>query len=139
MTTLLVGTKSQQSLSNIATAEVLVRRDVLRRSEVVDAGGEATITLPGLETASWKRYYIYESIKIFSDSISVSRLTMYEGEILPQFFLGGTDRGNLNEWTENPPLYTDSPVHFQWTGADTGALCFLRAQISEVIMIPVNV
>jgi hypothetical protein len=138
MTTFLIGAKSQAS-AQVAVAEVTLRRISERRSAIADANGIATIEIPGIEFTSFQQFNVYESLKVFSDSSDISTFTMYEGEEEPQYFLGGTDRGNLNEWTENPPLYTNEKVIFQWTGASVGALCYLRIQMSQVIMIPVKV
>lgn len=138
--TLVLAVKAQEAAVTSGYAEVLRRKNIIKRSAVAGADGKATITLPGIQVASLPRYLVYESFKIYSDSSTLTpTITLYEAEVLPQNFVGGSDRGDLNEWTEYPALYTTDSIIVQWTGADVGANCYMRAQVSDIELVPVRI
>ena len=139
MTTMIVGLKANPAASSGGIAELTTARYVWNRNVLADGDGIATIELPGLDVSSIQGFKVYESIKIYSDSANDTIVTIYENEASPQFFVGGSDQGNLNEWSENPPLYTDKKLIIQWTGCVEGDTCFARIQFSEVVFVPVRV
>lgn len=136
--TVLAGTKAAPGEIQ-GLAEVLVSRTVYRDSAVTQIDGTATIGIPAPLSQSLASYHVLESVKVFSESATIPAITMYEREVTPQNFIGGSDRGDLNEWTENPELFTTEPVIIQWTGADPGTECFARIQYREVTLVSVNV
>ena len=133
--TLVIASKANIAAQTNGVAEVLIKRESFRRSAVA-TGGTGTITLPGLTSQRW---YAYESIKIFCDSVNIPDITLYEDEALSQNFIGGSDRGDLNEWVEFPPLYTRDIVIIQWTNADANSNCFARVQRAEIEFVPVRI
>jgi hypothetical protein len=136
--TVLAGTKAVPGIIT-GLAEVLVSRAIRNILAVAEADGTATAELDAPLSQSATVYRVYESIKIFSDSATIPGITLYERGILPQNFIGGSDRGDLNEWTENPELFTTEKVILQWTGADVGANCYARVQYREVTLVSVSV
>ena len=138
--TLVLAVKSQAAVVTQGYAEVLARINTFRRNAFADSGGEATIIIPGIEVASLPRFLVYESFKVLCNgSASTPNITVYEGSEAPENFIGGSDRGDLNEWVELPSLYTTDPIIIKWTGADEGANCTVRVQSREIHLVPVRI
>lgn len=138
MTTLVQGTKLLASQQLVGVAEFLLSRTTTKLNTTAD-GGVAAITIPGVVAAQEQRWNVLESFKVYSDSSEETTLVIYEGEIAYQNFIGGTNKGNLNEWVENPEIWTQQDITLQWTGCSAGAVCYVRAQYRTVSLVPVGI
>lgn len=137
---LLVATQPSGSKQVSGITPVLRERRVTKFSEVADASGVASFEIPPIQVASSGRMVIQlESVKIFADSANLLTFVMYEGDVLPQNFIAGTDRGNLNEWVEDPPLETPEKITGRWSGAVQGDPCHARVQYSIIEYVPIRV
>ena len=131
--------KRTTAAPGIGQAELTTRYVVERLNGVVDGSGECLLSIPAPSSVATNVYNVFESVKIFCNSGTIPTITLYEEEATPRYFVGGSDRGDLNEWEELHGLRTQKAFLLEWTGADVGSDCYARVQYREIELIAVSV
>jgi hypothetical protein len=110
---------------------------------VVDYRSEYLTTLPagndGILTIDFEPVppgllWLLQRTAVSTTSTTPTRALLYAGAAVPQNFLDGTERGNLDVADNASPVLVESSTSLtvQWTGASPGAIGTIRIQYQLV-------